>query len=218
MKTIVVFASGSGTNAVKIITYFDTIETAAVKCVYCNNPNAGVIDRAARLGVSTRVFSRSEYQKEVLEELIAVKPDLIVLAGFLWKLPKSYVDAFPNQIINIHPSLLPKYGGKGMYGQHVFDAIISNNESETGITIHYVNEHYDEGAVIFQAKTTVADTDTATDEPQKHINWSTRILHLNYTNCLINNERSSPIHRWFRSWKPRTWRIWACFRASRVNL
>jgi len=167
LKTIVVFASGSGNNAVKIITYFDTIETAAVKCVYCNNPNAGVIDRAARLGVSTRVFSRSEYQKEVLEELIAVKPDLIVLAGFLWKLPKSYVDAFPNQIINIHPSLLPKYGGKGMYGQHVFDAIISNNESETGITIHYVNEHYDEGAVIFQAKTTVADTDTATDVAAK---------------------------------------------------
>jgi phosphoribosylglycinamide formyltransferase-1 len=167
LKTIVVFASGSGTNAVKIITYFDTIETAAVKCVYCNNPNAGVIDRAARLGVSTRVFSRSEYQKEVLEELIAVKPDLIVLAGFLWKLPKSYIDAFPNQIINIHPSLLPKYGGKGMYGKHVFDAIISNNESETGITIHYVNEHYDEGAVIFQAKTTVADNDTVTDVAAK---------------------------------------------------
>jgi len=167
LKTIVVFASGSGTNAAKIITYFDAIETVAVKGVYCNNPNAGVIDRAARLGVSTRVFSRSEYQKEVLEELIAVKPDLIVLAGFLWKLPKSYVDAFPNQIINIHPSLLPKYGGKGMYGKHVFDAIISNNESETGITIHYVNEHYDEGAVIFQAKTTVADNDTVTDVAAK---------------------------------------------------
>ena len=167
MKTIVVFASGSGTNAAKIITYFDAIETVAVKGVYCNNPNAGVIDRAARLGVSTWVFSRSEYQKEVLEELIAVKPDLIVLAGFLWKLPKSYIDAFPNQIINIHPALLPKYGGKGMYGQHVFDAIVSNNEPETGITIHYVNEHYDEGAVIFQAKTTVADTDTATDVAAK---------------------------------------------------
>ena len=167
MKTIVVFASGSGTNAAKIITYFDAIETVAVKGVYCNNPNAGVIDRAARLGVSTRVFSRSEYQKEVLEELIAVNPDLIVLAGFLWKLPKSYIDAFPNQIINIHPSLLPKYGGKGMYGKHVFDAIISNNESETGITIHYVNEHYDKGAVIFQAKTTVADNDTVTDVATK---------------------------------------------------
>ena len=167
MKTIVVFASGSGTNAAKIITYFDAIETAAVKCVYCNNPNAGVIDRATRLGVSARVFSRAEYQQEVLEELLAVKPDLIVLAGFLWKLPKSYIGAFPNQIINIHPALLPKYGGKGMYGQHVFDAIVSNNEVETGITIHYVNEHYDEGAVIFQAKTTVADTDTAADVAAK---------------------------------------------------
>lgn len=167
MKTIVVFASGSGTNAAKIITYFDATETAAVKCVYCNNSNAGVIDRAARLGVFTRVFSRVEYQQEVLEELLALKPDLIVLAGFLWKLPKSYIDAFPNQIINIHPALLPKYGGKGMYGQHVFDAIVSNNEAETGITIHYVNEHYDEGAVIFQAKTTVVDTDTAADVAAK---------------------------------------------------
>ena len=167
MKTIVVFASGSGTNAAKIITYFDAIETAAVKCVYCNNANAGVINRAAHLGVSTRVFNRPEYQQDVLEELLAVKPDLIVLAGFLWKIPKSYIDAFPNQIINIHPALLPKYGGKGMYGQHVFDAILSNNETETGITIHYVNEHYDEGAVIFQAKTAVANADTAADVAAK---------------------------------------------------
>ena len=161
MKTIVVFASGSGTNAAKIITYFDAIKTAAVKCVYCNNPNAGVIDRTARLGVPTRVFNRIEYQQQVLEELLAVNPDLIVLAGFLWKIPKSYIDTFPNKIINIHPALLPKYGGKGMFGQHVFDAIVSNNEAETGITIHYVNEHYDKGAVIFQANTAVAKTDTA---------------------------------------------------------
>ena len=161
MKTIVVFASGSGTNAAKIITYFDATETAAVKCVYCNNANAGVINRAAHLGVSTRVFNRPEYQQEVLEELLAVKPDLIVLAGFLWKIPKSYIEAFPNKIINIHPALLPKYGGKGMYGQHVFDAIALNNETETGITIHYVNEHFDEGTVIFQANTTLAETDTA---------------------------------------------------------
>jgi phosphoribosylglycinamide formyltransferase-1 len=167
LKTIVVFASGSGTNAAKIITYFDAIETVAVKCVYCNNPNAGVIDRAARKGVSTRVFNRPEYQEDVLEELLTIKPDLIVLAGFLWKLPKSYIDAFPNKIINIHPALLPKYGGKGMYGQHVFDAIVSNNEAETGITIHYVNEHYDEGAVIFQANTAIAETDTAADVATK---------------------------------------------------
>ena len=160
MKTIVVFASGSGTNAAKIITYFDAIETVAVKCVYCNNPNAGVIDRAARKGVSTRVFNRPEYQEDVLEELLAIEPDLLVLAGFLWKLPKSYIDAFPNKIINIHPALLPKYGGKGMYGQHVFDAIVSNNEAETGITIHYVNEHYDEGSIIFQAKAKVGEEDS----------------------------------------------------------
>ncbi|MDG1930693.1 MAG: phosphoribosylglycinamide formyltransferase [Flavobacteriaceae bacterium] len=161
MKTIVVFASGSGTNAAKIITYFDAITTVEVKRIYCNNPNAGVIDRAARLGVSIRVFNRLEYQAEVLEELLADKPNLIVLAGFLWKIPKSYIEAFPNKIINIHPALLPKYGGKGMYGQHVFDAIVSNNEAETGITIHYVNEQYDEGAVIFQANTAVDKTDTA---------------------------------------------------------
>ena len=167
MKTIVVFASGSGTNAAKIITYFDATETAAVKCVYCNNANAGVIHRAAHLGVSTRAFARPEYQQDVLEELLAVKPDLIVLAGFLWKIPKSYIAAFPNQIINIHPALLPKYGGKGMYGQHVFDAIVSNNEAETGITIHYVNKHYDEGAIIFQANTAIAETDTAADVAAK---------------------------------------------------
>ncbi len=167
MKTIVVFASGSGTNATKIITYFDTVKTAAVIRIYCNNPNAGVIDLAARLGVSTRVFNRLEYQQEILEELLSAKPNLIVLAGFLWKIPKSYIEAFPNKIINIHPALLPKYGGKGMYGQHVFDAIVSNNETETGITIHYVNEHYDEGTVIFQANTAIAKTDCAAEVAAK---------------------------------------------------
>ena len=167
MKTIVVFASGSGTNAEKIITFFGAIRTAAVKCVYCNNPNAGVINRATRLGVPIRVFNRSEYQNSVLEELISVNPDLIVLAGFLWKIPKSYIQTFPNKIINIHPALLPKYAGKGMYGKHVFDAIVMNGETETGITIHYVNEYYDKGAIIFQAKTVVAITDTAADVAKK---------------------------------------------------
>ena len=139
----------------------------AVKCVYCNNPNAGVINRATRLGVPIRVFNRSEYQNSVLEELISVNPDLIVLAGFLWKIPKSYIQTFPNKIINIHPALLPKYGGKGMYGKHVFDAIVMNGETETGITIHYVNEYYDNGAIIFQRKSVVAITDTAADVAKK---------------------------------------------------
>ena len=167
MKTIIVFASSSGTNAEKIITFFGAIKTAAVKCVYCNNPNAGVINRATRLGVPTRVFNRSQYQNNILEELISVNPDLIVLAGFLWKIPESYIHTFPNKIINIHPALLPKYGGKGMYGKHVFDAIVMNGEAETGITIHYVNEYYDKGAIIFQAKTVVAITDTAADVAKK---------------------------------------------------
>ena len=167
MKTIVIFASGSGTNAAKIITHFGTIDTAVVKCVYCNNPNAGVINRATRLGVPTRVFNRSEFQSNLLEELTYVNPDLIVLAGFLWKIPKSYIHTFPNKIINIHPALLPKYGGKGMYGRHVFEAIVFNCEAETGITIHYVDEHYDQGKIIFQAKYILTITDTADDVAKK---------------------------------------------------
>ncbi len=167
MKTIVVFASGSGTNAEKIISYFAGIEQVTVSKIYTNNPNAGVINRAETLGVDTRVFNRNAFEQEVLLELKEQNPSLIVLAGFLWKIPNSYINAFPNKIINIHPSLLPKYGGKGMYGAHVFDAISLNKEQETGITIHYVNEHYDEGAIIFQVKTVLVPTDTATEVAQK---------------------------------------------------
>ena len=167
MKSIVVFASGSGTNAEKIISYFNAVDTAAVTKIYCNNIHAGVLDRAAKYGVPTRVFERSAFEKDVLEELKTAAPSLIVLAGFLWKIPPSFLEAFPNKIINIHPSLLPKYGGKGMYGNHVFEAIVNHNERETGITIHYVNEHYDEGAVIFQIKTSLNPTDTVAEVAQK---------------------------------------------------
>lgn len=167
MKTIAVFASGSGTNAEKIIAYFAESEQITVSKIYTNNPKAGVIRRAKALGVITRVFDRNAFENEVLLELQEQKHALIVLAGFLWKIPPSFIKAFPNKIINIHPSLLPKYGGKGMYGRHVFEAIAANNEQETGITIHYVNEHYDEGAIIFQAKTSVAPTDAAADIAQK---------------------------------------------------
>ena len=167
LKTIVVFASGSGTNAEKIISYFAKVEQVTVSKIYTNNPKAGVIDRAAALGVDTHVFVRNDFEKEVLSILQQDNPDLLALAGFLWKIPPKYIEAFPNKIINIHPSLLPKYGGKGMYGKHVFDAVVANNEQETGITIHYVNEHYDEGGIIFQAKTPVAPTDTSTDVAQK---------------------------------------------------
>lgn len=153
MKKIVVFASGSGTNAAKIIAFFKDVAGITVEKVFCNNPNAGVLQRTIKAGVPVRVFNRQQFSKEVLDELKRINPDLIVLAGFLWKIPSTYVAAFPNKIINIHPALLPKYGGKGMYGSHVFQAIADNREQETGITIHYVNEHYDEGTIIFQAAT-----------------------------------------------------------------
>lgn len=167
LKTIVVFASGSGTNAEKIISYFAEVENVSVSKIYTNNPKAGVINRASNLGVTTRVFDRIAFEQEVLVELQEQNPALIVLAGFLWKIPQKYIETFPNKIINIHPALLPKHGGKGMYGAHVFQAIVANNEQETGISIHYVNEHYDEGAIIFQAKTTVAPSDTANEVAQK---------------------------------------------------
>lgn len=159
MKTIVVFASGSGTNAAKIISYFKEISDIGVTQVYCNKPEAGVISRALALGVTTRVFDRTTFQNELLTELKSLNPTLLVLAGFLWKIPTSFIEAFPNRIVNIHPSLLPKYGGKGMYGEHVFRAVLENQEPETGITIHYVNEHYDQGDIIFQAKTKISKTD-----------------------------------------------------------
>lgn len=167
MKTIVVFASGSGSNAEEIIAYFNAIEHIVVAKIYCNNPKAGVLDRALRLGVELRVFNRDTFEQDVLKELQELSPELIVLAGFLWKIPPSYIRAFPNKIINIHPALLPKYGGKGMYGRHVFEAIVAHKETETGITIHYVNDNYDEGAIIFQAKTALLPTDTVDEVAQK---------------------------------------------------
>ncbi len=167
MNTIVVFASGSGSNAEKIISYFEKVSHVEVLKVYTNNSKAGVIARVSSKGVPTRVFDRETYEKEVLDELKKLNPSLVVLAGFLWKIPQGYLSAFPSKIINIHPSLLPKYGGKGMYGGHVFDAIVANKESETGITIHYVNEHYDEGAIIFQAKTSLSTSDTAESVAEK---------------------------------------------------
>lgn len=183
MKTIVVFASGSGSNAEQIVSYFNAVEDVRVAKIYCNNPNAGVLDRALRLGVEARVFNSEAFQHDILKELRELSPELIVLAGFLWKIPATFVAAFPNKIINIHPALLPKYGGKGMYGKYVFEAIVAHDEAETGITIHYVNEHYDEGAIIFQAKTPVLPTDTAVEVAQKthaleHLHFAPQIHQL----------------------------------------
>ena len=168
MKKIVLFASGSGTNAENIILYFQQKQTAEVVAVFSNNPNAKVLDRAQKHKVSTVVFSRDEFNNGfVLNQLGALQPDLIVLAGFLWKFPASIIEAFPNKIVNIHPALLPKYGGKGMYGMNVHAAVLENKEMETGITIHHVNEHYDEGNIIFQHTIKIIDCNTAEEIAEK---------------------------------------------------
>jgi phosphoribosylglycinamide formyltransferase-1 len=169
MKRIVIFASGSGTNAENLIKFFHNSDNATVIQVLCNNPHAKVLDRAKKLQVSALSFNKVAFTKteDVLNILKASQPDLIVLAGFLWKFPENILNAFPNKVINVHPALLPNYGGKGMYGMHVHEAIVANKETKTGITIHYVNEHYDEGAIIFQAKCDVVSSDTAADVADK---------------------------------------------------
>lgn len=161
MNKIVIFASGSGTNAENIIRYFETKEIGTVVAVFTNNPIAKVIERAKNLNLPTEIFSKAELNEGlVLQKINAIQPDLIVLAGFLLKMPESIVESYPNKIINIHPALLPKYGGKGMYGMNVHRAVIENKEKETGITIHFVNENYDEGNVIFQKNVMLLLTDT----------------------------------------------------------
>lgn len=169
MKRIVIFASGGGTNAENLIRFFQNREYASVIQVLTNNPRAKVLERCKKLNVSALCFNRVAFLQtnDVLNVLKASKPDLIVLAGFLWKVPENILMEFPNKIVNIHPALLPKYGGKGMYGMHVHNAVVENNETETGITIHYVNENYDEGAIIFQEKCKVDKTDSPNDVAAK---------------------------------------------------
>ncbi|MEL0455420.1 phosphoribosylglycinamide formyltransferase [Flavobacteriaceae bacterium SZ-1-7] len=169
MKRIVIFASGSGTNAENLIKFFHNSDNASVIQVLTNNPHAKVLERAKKLNVSALSFNRIALSKteDVLNILKASKPDLIILAGFLWKFPEFILNEFPNKVLNVHPALLPKFGGKGMYGMNVHQAVVENKETETGITIHYVNEHYDEGAIIFQAKCDVLPTDSAEDVAAK---------------------------------------------------
>ncbi|APY10885.1 phosphoribosylglycinamide formyltransferase [Seonamhaeicola sp. S2-3] len=169
MKRVVIFASGSGSNAENLIKFFQNSDNASVIQILTNNPHAKVLERAKKLKVSTLSFNRVAFTKthDVLNILKASKPDLIILAGFLWKFPEFILNEFPNKVINVHPALLPKFGGKGMYGMHVHQAVVANKETETGITIHYVNENYDEGATIFQAKCDVLPTDTAEDVAAK---------------------------------------------------
>ena len=160
-KRIILFASGNGSNAVNICQYFEHVQNIDVTDVYTNNSKARVINRLTFFGIKTNVFNKVAFTDgQLLSEIKSKKPSLIVLAGFLWKIGSDWVKEFSNKIINIHPALLPKYGGKGMYGTHVHQAVKENHESETGITIHYVNEAYDEGEVIFQAKVTIENEDS----------------------------------------------------------
>ncbi|MEC4112732.1 phosphoribosylglycinamide formyltransferase [Myroides pelagicus] len=164
MRKIALFASGSGTNVANIIKYFDDKSIPNQYLVLVNNPNAKVIEKAQKRNVPVAIFNREMLNgQEVKRILDEFAPDLIVLAGFLWKFPEAIIADYPNQIINIHPALLPKYGGKGMYGHYVHEAVLANNEVETGITIHYVNEHYDEGGIVFQQATSVVGCKTWED-------------------------------------------------------
>ncbi|WP_298504284.1 phosphoribosylglycinamide formyltransferase [uncultured Maribacter sp.] len=169
MKSIVLFASGSGSNVENIVQFFQNKTNVTIACVLTNKRDAKVLDRCNRLNINALYFNRNAFSKTdaVLKVLESFNPDLIVLAGFLWKIPKNLIQAFPKKIINIHPALLPKYGGKGMYGDYVHAAIKENKETETGITIHYVNENYDEGAIIQQEKVEILSNDTVPEIAEK---------------------------------------------------
>ncbi len=161
-KRIAIFASGTGTNAKKIIEHFSQHPFIKVQLIVCNRPAAGVLDIAAANNITALLIEKEKFFKGngYADELKEAQTDFIVLAGFLWKIPQTLIDAYRNRIINIHPALLPKFGGKGMYGAKVHEAVIAARETESGITIHYVDEHYDNGDVIFQAKCPVFYNDT----------------------------------------------------------
>lgn len=168
MKNIVIFASGSGTNAENLINYFAGSTDFKISAVLCNKPDAFVLERARRLNVPTHVFNRDDLWGGRVEEILASHDAwALILAGFLMMVPPQIVKAYPGRIINIHPALLPKYGGKGMHGMHVHEAVVANKEVESGITIHLVDEQYDHGTILFQAHCDVLPCDTALDVAAK---------------------------------------------------
>jgi phosphoribosylglycinamide formyltransferase-1 len=168
-RNIAIFASGSGTNAEQIILHFKGSTQAQVKLLLSNKGEAYALTRAENHGIPTRIFSRDEfYHSHMIIDLLRDNGiDLIVLAGFLWLVPVELIRAFPDKIINIHPALLPKYGGKGMYGMRVHQAVIDSGDPESGISIHYVNERYDEGRIIFQARCEIDKDETPESLAQK---------------------------------------------------
>jgi len=178
MKRIAIFASGGGSNARKILEYFEDHDSISVNLIVTNRKNAGVLSHAAEFDVPTLKVNRSYFFERqcILDVLKNEDIDLIVLAGFLWLIPSYLVAAYPEKIVNIHPALLPKYGGKGMYGHHVHEAVKKNNESHSGITIHYVNEKFDDGSHIFQAQCVLSPEDSADDIAAKVL----KVEHANY--------------------------------------
>ena len=162
MKNIAIFASGSGTNAENMARYFANSESIKVTVVLSNHAHAGVHARVNALGVPSFTFSKEEFASvaPILAKLTEYAVDFVVLAGFMSKIPDALLDAFPDRVVNIHPALLPKFGGKGMYGHHVHEAVLAAGETESGITIHQVNAHYDEGKILFQATCPVLPADT----------------------------------------------------------
>ena len=161
IKHIAIFASGTGSNAQKIIDYFKNSAIIKISLIVCNNPNAGVIKIAANSGIPVLLIEKELFRLTgYISELKNQKIDFIVLAGFLWKIPEILIEAFPHKIINIHPALLPAYGGKGMYGNAVHSAVLAAKEKQSGITIHYVDDKYDHGKIIFQSTCPVDEQDT----------------------------------------------------------
>lgn len=162
MINLAIFASGGGSNAEAIIQYFKNHEKINVELIVSNKAKAGVLQRATNHQIPSVVINRDDFytQKNILSTLKDHHIDVIILAGFLWLVPSYLVQAFPDKILNIHPALLPKYGGKGMYGHHIHQAVFDHKEKETGLTIHYVNEHYDEGNIILQARCRISPDDT----------------------------------------------------------
>ena len=161
MKRLSIFVSGNGTNLQRIAEYFADKKDVEIVNVVCNNPKAYSIERAKNLGIPLRMITKEDFRSEAfIKELQNLHVDLIVLAGFLWKIPEDLVKAFPRKIVNIHPALLPKYGGKGFYGEYVHEAVVAAKEAQSGITVHYVNEIYDSGEIILQARVSLDEKET----------------------------------------------------------
>ena len=182
MIRLAIFASGNGGNAENITRYFSSSNEIKPVIFVSNKKEASVHERARNLGIPSYTFSKNEFDEgtPIVEKLREYEVDFVVLAGFLLKISQPILDAFPDKIVNIHPALLPKFGGKGMYGNHVHRAVVEAGERESGITIHYVNENYDEGNIIFQAKCEVLSSDTSDDVAKKvselEYEWFPRVI------------------------------------------